>query len=76
MNNTTELGYVVTPVPTIAPYCFFSKPLPIMQMILRFHKTFDFMLITNRPTGINYWHSASQHPTLCRNNTVLHVRQK
>ena len=51
MNNTTELGYFVTPVPTSPILFFFSKPLPIMQMILRFHKTFDFMLKTTK-----YWY--------------------
>ena len=50
MNNTIGLGYVVTPVPT-SPILFFFKPLPIMQMILRFYKTFDFMLKTTK-----YWY--------------------
>ena len=50
MNNTIGLGYVVTPVPT-SPILFFSKPLPIMQMILRFYKTLDFMLKTAK-----YWY--------------------
>ena len=75
MNNTIGLGYVVTPVPT-SPVLFFSKPLPIMQMILRFYKKFDFMLKTTKYWYINYWHSASQYPTLYRNNTVLLMRQK
>ena len=50
MNNTIGLGYVVTPVLT-SPIRVFSKPLPIMQMILRFYKTFDFMLKTTK-----YWY--------------------
>ena len=74
MNNTIGLGYIVTPVPTSPILFFFSKPLPIMQMILRFYKTFDFVLKTTK-----YWYhllAFFQHPTLYRNNTVLHMRQK
>ena len=47
MNNMIGLGHLCQ----LAPYCFFSKPLPIMQMILRFYKTFDFMLKTTK-----YWY--------------------
>ena len=50
MNNTIGLGYVVTPVPT-SPILFFSKPFPIMQMILRFYKTLDFMVKKTK-----YWY--------------------
>ena len=64
MNNTIGLG-TLSQLCQLALYCFFSKPLPIMQMILRFYKTFDFMLKTTK-----YWY---QLFTILLPNTLLYI---